>query len=89
MEVSDQAGTLEFCILLMIRREPSYGYELISALERYPILAAKENTIYPLLRRAAEGGIYLLLLAGERRRAAPQEVLRHYRQGPGLSGGYV
>lgn len=44
-------GTLEFCILLMIRREPSYGYELISALERYPILAAKENTIYPLLRR--------------------------------------
>ena len=33
-------GTLEFCILLMI-----------STLEKYPILAAKENTIYPLLRR--------------------------------------
>ena len=44
-------GTLEFCILLMIRRQPSYGYQIITTLERYPILAAKENTIYPLLRR--------------------------------------
>ena len=44
-------GTLEFCILLMIRRQPSYGYEIISTLEQYPILSAKENTIYPLLRR--------------------------------------
>ena len=44
-------GTLEFCILLMIKRQPSYEYEIISALEEYPILAAKESTIYPLLRR--------------------------------------
>lgn len=44
-------GTLEFCILLMIQRQPSYGYEIISTLEQYPILSAKENTIYPLLRR--------------------------------------
>ena len=44
-------GTLEFCILLMMKQQPSYGYEIISTLEKYPILAAKENTIYPLLRR--------------------------------------
>lgn len=44
-------GTLEFCILLMIKKKQSYGYEIINALEEYPILAAKENTIYPLLRR--------------------------------------
>lgn len=44
-------GTLEFCILLMIKRNPSYGYEIINRLEEYPILAARENTIYPLLRR--------------------------------------
>lgn len=49
-------GTLEFGILLMIRRSPSYGYEIISRLERYPILAAKENTIYPLLRRLLKDG---------------------------------
>ena len=44
-------GTLEFCILLMIKQQTSYGYEIISTLEEYPILAAKESTIYPLLRR--------------------------------------
>ena len=49
-------GTLEFCILLMIRQKPSYGYEIISTLESYPILAAKENTIYPLLRRLLKEG---------------------------------
>ena len=45
-------GTLEFCILLMIKQRPSYGYEIISTLEKYPILAAKENTIYPHGRKA-------------------------------------
>ena len=49
-------GTLEFCILLMIKRRESYGYEIISTLEKYPILAAKENTIYPLLRRLMKEG---------------------------------
>lgn len=44
-------GTLEFCVMLMLRNKPSYGYEIISTLEKYPILSAKENTIYPLLRR--------------------------------------
>ena len=44
-------GTLEYCILLLIKRRPTYGYEIISTLEKYPIIAAKENTIYPLLRR--------------------------------------
>ena len=35
----------------MIKQKPTYGYEIISTLEKYPILAARENTIYPLLRR--------------------------------------
>ena len=50
-------GTLEFCILLMIRQRPSYGYEIISTLEKYPILAARENTVYPLLRRLLKEGV--------------------------------
>lgn len=49
-------GTLEFCVLLMIKRQPSYGYEIISTLEKYPVLAARENTIYPLLRRLMKEG---------------------------------
>ncbi|WP_353958179.1 helix-turn-helix transcriptional regulator [Peribacillus simplex] len=28
-----------------------YGYEIISKLEHFPIVAVKENTIYPLFRR--------------------------------------
>lgn len=44
-------GTLEFCILLMIDRRAYYGYEIISELERTPILSVKESTVYPLLRR--------------------------------------
>lgn len=50
-------GTLEFCVLLMIARGERYGYELISRLEKRPILAAKESTIYPLLRRLLKEGL--------------------------------
>jgi PadR family transcriptional regulator PadR len=50
-------GTLEFCVLLMIAQGERYGYELISRLERRPILAAGESTIYPLLRRLLKEGL--------------------------------
>lgn len=49
-------GTLEFCVLLLIERAPRYGYELISRLERWPIVATKESTVYPLLRRLQKDG---------------------------------
>ncbi len=49
-------GTLELCILKMIARKPCYGYEIISRLEHWPILAAKESTVYPLLRRLLKEG---------------------------------
>lgn len=56
MDISDwktqiKRGTLEYCVLSLIQRRPYYGYEIINTLEKYPILAVKENTIYPLLRR--------------------------------------
>lgn len=44
-------GTLEFCVLTMINKKERYGYEIISELDKWPILAAKESTVYPLLRR--------------------------------------
>lgn len=49
-------GTLEYCILLMISQKECYGYELISTLEKWPILSAKESTLYPLLRRLVKEG---------------------------------
>ena len=44
-------GTLEYCILLMLKNKTYYGYEIIQKLSKYPIITAKESTIYPLLRR--------------------------------------
>lgn len=49
-------GTLEFGILLLIEKKPRYGYELISCLERSPMLSTKESTVYPLLRRLLKDG---------------------------------
>ncbi|MEZ3428167.1 MAG: PadR family transcriptional regulator [Lachnospiraceae bacterium] len=50
-------GTLAYCILLMINKKARYGYEIISELESSPMLAAKESTIYPLLRRLLKDGL--------------------------------
>ena len=49
-------GTLEFVLLLMLQEGACYGYEIITKLEQWPILAAKESTIYPLLRRLLKEG---------------------------------
>ena len=49
-------GILEYCILLLIRSKPSYGYEIMSEISRWNIIAAKESTIYPLLRRLLKEG---------------------------------
>lgn len=49
-------GSLEFGILLMISKRSYYGYEIISELNKWQILEAKESTIYPLLRRLLKEG---------------------------------
>lgn len=49
-------GTLEYCVLLMIAQGECYGYELLSRLEKHPILTVTESTIYPLLRRLLREG---------------------------------
>lgn len=49
-------GTLEYCIMLMMNQRSFYGYEIISELEKWPMLAVRESTIYPLLRRLLKEG---------------------------------
>jgi PadR family transcriptional regulator len=44
-------GTLELCVLALIASRPRYGYDLVSALERWEPLTTTEGTLYPLLRR--------------------------------------
>jgi PadR family transcriptional regulator PadR len=42
---------LELCVLRLLADKASYGYEVVTKLERMGPLAAGENTVYPLLRR--------------------------------------
>lgn len=44
-------GILEGCILKIIEREETYGYEIVSRLQEYGFSDAKEGTLYPLLLR--------------------------------------
>ena len=60
-EVSDwnsqiRRGLLELCILALLERGPSYGYEIVTRLGKAPRLAASEGTVYPLLRRLRRFG---------------------------------
>lgn len=50
-------GLLELCVLALIERRPTYGYELVTQLARTPQLAAGEGTVYPLLRRLRRDGL--------------------------------
>jgi len=50
-------GVLELCILAIIGRQPSYGYEIVTELAETPQLAAGEGTVYPLLRRLKKDGL--------------------------------
>jgi PadR family transcriptional regulator PadR len=50
-------GVLELCVLQMLRRQPSYGYEIVTTLNALGPLSAGENTVYPLLRRLRADGL--------------------------------
>ncbi len=49
-------GLLELCVLALINRTSTYGYEIVTQLSRSPHLAAGEGTVYPLLRRLRRDG---------------------------------
>jgi PadR family transcriptional regulator PadR len=50
-------GVLELCILQILRREPGYGYQIVTTLNALGPLSAGENTVYPLLRRLRAEGL--------------------------------
>jgi PadR family transcriptional regulator PadR len=50
-------GVLELCILALLGREPSYGYQIVTQIASAPQLATGEGTIYPLLRRLKREGL--------------------------------
>jgi PadR family transcriptional regulator len=49
-------GTLEYCVLALLRDEELYGFELVRRLELAEGLLTSEGTIYPLLGRLRREG---------------------------------
>jgi len=44
-------GLLEYCVLTVLSRGESYGYEIVSALGKIAEFAVSESTVYPILAR--------------------------------------
>lgn len=50
-------GTLEGCILKIIDKSETYGYEIVSQLQKNGFTDACEGTMYPLLLRLEKKGL--------------------------------
>ena len=50
-------GVLELGLLMLLRDGARYGYDLVTALARWPALEVSEGTLYPLLRRLERSGL--------------------------------
>ena len=44
-------GVLEYCVLRLIAKEPTYGYDLVMQLKQVGFADISESTLYPLLLR--------------------------------------
>lgn len=54
MDSQMKKGMMEACILAVLSRSDSYGYQLIKDME--PIMRLSESTLYPVLRRLEAAG---------------------------------
>ena len=63
MDIQLKRGLLDVCVLAAIRKEDSYGYQIIKDMKPYVELS--ESTLYPILRRL-EGANMLTVYTVER-----------------------
>lgn len=49
-------GILEGCVLKLISYKETYGYEIISELDKYGFKDVKDGTLYPVLTRLEKKG---------------------------------
>lgn len=65
-------GTLEGCVLEIISRSQTYGYEISQKLQTYGFGEISEGTIYPMLLRLEKNGLieaqYKASLLGPKRK---------------------
>jgi PadR family transcriptional regulator PadR len=50
-------GTVELCVLSVLKEQEGYGYEIIERLRTQADLEVTESTIYPILARLAKDGL--------------------------------
>ena len=55
IQIQLKKGVLEMCVLTLLSRGDSYGYEIFSRLEA--LIGMGEGTIYPLMRRMQNDGL--------------------------------
>lgn len=60
MDANFKKGIVELCVMKVISRERMYGYQVIEKLAT--TLHVNENTIYPILRRLTEQGIFTTII---------------------------
>lgn len=66
-------GILEGCVLGIIAREETYGYQILQALEQSGFQNISEGTLYPVLTRLDKNGLILC-----RRAKSPYGPIRKY-----------
>ena len=66
-------GVLEGCVLQIIARGETYGYEILSTLEQAGFEALGEGTLYPVLTRLDKNGLIAC-----RRAKSPLGPIRKY-----------
>ncbi len=49
-------GMLEYCVMLLLRKEPSYASDIITQLKKTELIVV-EGTLYPLLTRLKKDGL--------------------------------
>ena len=47
-------GILEYCVLKLIEKEPTYGYEIVIQLKQLGFSELSESTLYPMLLRLGQ-----------------------------------
>lgn len=50
-------GCLELCVLSIIQSKETYGYEIMSELEKHNLKLSGEGSIYPILTKLKERGL--------------------------------
>ncbi|QNK89138.1 helix-turn-helix transcriptional regulator [Sporosarcina sp. resist] len=60
MNVQFKKGVLELCVLVLLDKQDSYGYELVQKVSEQ--IDISEGSVYPLLRRLTKEGYFTTYL---------------------------